>query len=331
MNNLYQRLGVETIATTEEIKTAYRKLVLQYHPDRNKSPDSEEIFLRIKQAYQTLSNAKHRAEYDSSLSSKHSDDELSILISDDPKSFNTNDSSDFSQSSTVYLKEKPIDLNIYASIEINLADLYNGAVKWLEVTRKIRCTGQQCSELEGRCLVCYGKRMITSKKRIRMEISACHEPPPEYRYQYQGDESLDPRLAPGDVVIRPQLIEHTIYRRRNQHLIYDKQITAQELLCGLIFELPALDNRIWKFSLLDQVAQLGGYYVARGFGMCLGTNNKRGDLLINIKLRPPRRLCTEKEDWNSSWQDLNRDDKTNQCVPLEFLTQAEHSHIFIGQ
>jgi DnaJ-class molecular chaperone len=333
MSNLYSLLGVEPNATLEQIKIVYRQLVLKYHPDRNKAPASEELFLRIKQAYQTLSNPEQRAAYDRQLNGpsvsnlpEEEDDEVSILISDDV----VKGPSDFSAKQTNYAG-KPVDLNIYATIDVHLSDLYNGAVKWLEVSRRVRCAAEQCSELKTRCLSCSGKRTITVKKRIRMEISACHEPPPEYRFQNQGDEALDPRMPPGDVIITPVLVEHTVYRRRGQHLIYDKQISAQDLLCGVVFELPSLDTRIWRFSLLDQVAQLGAYYVARGFGMCLGINNKRGDLLINIKLRLPRRLCTEREDWLASWQELNRDDKTNQCVALEFLSQAEHSHIFMDK
>lgn len=236
MSNLYALLGVDSNATTEQIKIVYRQLVLKYHPDRNKSPASGELFLRIKQAYQTLSNPAQRAEYDRDLSrpltNKQDDDELSILISDDStQSGIPSTPSEFAAKQDSYAT-KSVDLNIYATIDVHLNDLYNGAIKWLEVSRRVRCAAEQCVELKSRCLSCSGKRAITVKKRIRMEISACHEPPPEYRYQNQGDESLDPRVPPGDVIISPVLVEHTVYRRRGQHLIYDKQISAQDLLCG---------------------------------------------------------------------------------------------------
>lgn len=57
-------LGVQKDATKEQIKGAYRKLALQYHPDRNKSPGAEERFKEISEAYAVLSDDAKRAQYD---------------------------------------------------------------------------------------------------------------------------------------------------------------------------------------------------------------------------------------------------------------------------
>ncbi|TMI48904.1 molecular chaperone DnaJ, partial [Candidatus Bathyarchaeota archaeon] len=51
----YDVLGVEKGAGKDEIKSAYRKLALQYHPDRNKSPEATERFKEISEAYAILS------------------------------------------------------------------------------------------------------------------------------------------------------------------------------------------------------------------------------------------------------------------------------------
>jgi molecular chaperone DnaJ len=60
----YEVLGVEKGASKDQIKTAYRKLAMQYHPDRNKSPGAEEKFKEISEAYAVLSDDAKRAQYD---------------------------------------------------------------------------------------------------------------------------------------------------------------------------------------------------------------------------------------------------------------------------
>lgn len=65
-NNPYQVLGVERTAGQDEIKTAYRKLALRYHPDRNPGdPEAEERFKEVSQAYATLRDPASRTRFDS--------------------------------------------------------------------------------------------------------------------------------------------------------------------------------------------------------------------------------------------------------------------------
>ncbi len=60
----YEILGVPRNASQEEIKRAYKRLARQYHPDVNKSPEAEERFKEINEAYQVLSDPEKRAQYD---------------------------------------------------------------------------------------------------------------------------------------------------------------------------------------------------------------------------------------------------------------------------
>lgn len=60
----YELLGVERTANADEIKSAYRKLALKYHPDRNKEEGAAEKFAQINEAYAVLSDEEKRAHYD---------------------------------------------------------------------------------------------------------------------------------------------------------------------------------------------------------------------------------------------------------------------------
>ena len=60
----YEVLGISKSASKDEIKSAYRKLAKQYHPDINKSPDAPEKFKEVQEAYDVLYDDQKRAQYD---------------------------------------------------------------------------------------------------------------------------------------------------------------------------------------------------------------------------------------------------------------------------
>ena len=60
----YEVLGLQRDASKDQIKDSYRKLAMQYHPDRNKAPEAEEKFKEISEAYAVLSDDEKRQKYD---------------------------------------------------------------------------------------------------------------------------------------------------------------------------------------------------------------------------------------------------------------------------
>jgi molecular chaperone DnaJ len=62
--DFYDILGVQKGADKDDIKAAYRKMALQFHPDRNKSPEAEEKFKEVSEAYAVLSDDEKRKQYD---------------------------------------------------------------------------------------------------------------------------------------------------------------------------------------------------------------------------------------------------------------------------
>ena len=101
----YDCLGLPRDATQEEIRHAYRQLVLRLHPDKNVNKGETELFIDIQQAFERLSDPKKKAEYDQKLPPEPT--------VDSPLSINTY----YSQPSLVRLSEPQL---IYTLLELNI-------------------------------------------------------------------------------------------------------------------------------------------------------------------------------------------------------------------
>lgn len=128
MNNYYEILGVSKDATQDEIKKVYRKLALQYHPDKN--PDGGDKFREISEAYETLSDIVKRKEYDFKLDNPNYGQQ-SNHVNDMFNSF-FNRHTNFNQRN-MRVPEKLIDLNV------GVLESYNNSSKTINYLRKDKC------------------------------------------------------------------------------------------------------------------------------------------------------------------------------------------------
>lgn len=156
MTDLYDTLGVSKTCSEQELKKAYRKLALKYHPDRNPSKDSEEKFKDISSAYDILSNKEKRDLYDKygmeglQTHAAHSQDNPFNLFSNF-----------FSNSSSQFTNQKTRTKDKVEKIGIDLEDIYNNKVYSLNINKKVICnmclgTGAKERHLVKTCDKCNG-------------------------------------------------------------------------------------------------------------------------------------------------------------------------------
>ncbi|MBC7112690.1 MAG: molecular chaperone DnaJ [Candidatus Methanomethyliales bacterium] len=149
----YEILGVPRNATKEQIKDAYRRLAMQYHPDRNKSPDAEEKFKEISEAYAVLSDDEKRRQYDllgrADFGQYYTQEDIfrgadfeSIFREmgfgfDIGDLFNMFFGGDFARRAYARQVTRGRDLNY--NLEISLEEAFRGTEKEIEVPRTERC------------------------------------------------------------------------------------------------------------------------------------------------------------------------------------------------
>jgi molecular chaperone DnaJ len=173
----YEVLGVSKSATEEEIKKAYRKKAIQYHPDKNPGDkEAEEKFKEAAEAYEVLSNADKRARYDqfghagmSGAGGGFSGGGMSMedIFANFGDLFGGHFGDifggGFGGGSTSSRVRKGSDLRV--RIKLNLKEIANGAEKKIKVKKHVSCSHCNGSGAEGNsyssCSRCKGTGRIT--------------------------------------------------------------------------------------------------------------------------------------------------------------------------
>ncbi|KEG10195.1 heat shock protein DnaJ [Trypanosoma grayi] len=276
----YDALGVSPDASVEDIKRAYRRLALKYHPDKNKDPGSQEKFKEVSVAYECLSDPEKRSRYDQ-FGEKGVDMEGGGF---DP----TDIFASFFGGSRARGEPKPKD--IVHELSVPLESFYTGKTVKLAITRDRLCStcggsgskvpnvSATCKDCSGRgvklitrpigpgfiqqmqvacpkcqgkgtyikeedkCGVCKGQQISKDKKLFEIAIEKGMHRGDNVTFRGEGDQIPGVRLS-GDIIIIFDEKPHSVFTRKGDHLLMEHTISLAEALTGFTLNIKHLDGR----------------------------------------------------------------------------------------
>lgn len=251
----YETLGVPKGASDEEIKKAYRKLAMKYHPDRGGDTAK---FKEVEEAYRVLSDAEARAEYDTPKQNYGRMDGFGV-----PPGFEGFFHQFGGNFSDLFRPQRPRnrDLNFHA--RVTLEDAFNGRELMVSF---YKANGQE--------------------KILNVKIPPGIQNGMTLRLQGVGDDSL-PHAQVGDVLVTIEVVQHPEFRRQGDDLIKDIEISCIDAMLGKEINIDTIDGK----TLTGKVppgTQPDSILNIPNQGMPNMNNpNSRGRLLLQIKMTVP--------------------------------------------
>ncbi|KAJ1508880.1 DnaJ sub B member 13 [Coelomomyces lativittatus] len=304
-HDFYARLRIPKASDSVTIHHAFRKLVLELHPDRNPS-NSADVFTKLCEAYEVLSNPLTRGVYDlfgkegleMGIPSVEGQPEFKgYVYHGNPqltfKSFFGSDNvfheifkSRLYQEGTgvqsmgfTALNPPPIHSPpIHLEVCVTLIELYHGTTKLIPWTRKVH---QQ--PWKGNLKVC---------------IDPGTEPNTQYVFPKYGDEA--PNSIPSDVVVHLKFQPHPRFQLTVDHeLKYLHKVSLEQALVGFTLSIPTLDGRTLAIT-VPEIVSPG--YVKRisgeGFPKLQSDGSiTHGDLIIEFQIVFPNYLSLKQKEW----------------------------------
>jgi molecular chaperone DnaJ len=322
VEDYYQLLGVSRESSPDEIKKAYRKLALQYHPDKNPNdPSAEERFKQINQAYSVLSDPDKRAHYDRYGTETPGAEAAGQGFGD---IFNLFEQVFGVRGAGGGRAARGEDLE--TEVELTLEEALHGKEVELSYQRQVPCQTCQgkggkrepCQSCRGRgvveqvqqsffgavrtqvpcvacrgqgsrlieaCTDCRGQGRLERKEQLKVTIPAGIDDNQILRVSGMG--SLHTGGA-GDLFVRVNLQPHPHLKREGSHLYYALPLGLAQAALGSKVQIPSLDG------LIDLEIPPGTgpneVFEMEGKGMPQPGRRGRGQLRVVVDLKVPKNL-----------------------------------------
>ncbi|XP_044269674.1 dnaJ protein homolog 1-like [Tribolium madens] len=298
--DFYKILGINKNASDDEIKKAYRKLALQYHPDKNKSPGAEEKFKEIAEAYEVLSDKKKRDVYDA-----YGEEGLkggvpgggpsgfTYTFHGDPRAtfaqfFGSADpfqnlfefeEGGFSDTFTLFtgMISKAQDPPIEYDLNVCLEDILHGCTKNIKISRNV---------VEGN-----GQRR-REEKMLTINIKPGWKAGTRITFLKEGD--IFPNKIPADVVFIVRDKPHPVFKREGSDLRYTASISLKQALCGGFVTIPTLSEKTIRLELGPETIKPTTLKRIPGQGLPFPKEpSKRGDIIVDFNIKFPDKLTQQ--------------------------------------
>ncbi|KAJ7973039.1 DnaJ protein like [Quillaja saponaria] len=310
----YDVLQVPKGASDEQIKRAYRKLALKYHPDKNQgNEEANKKFAEISNAYEVLSDGDKRSIYD-----RYGEEGLKQHAASGGRGggmgMNINDLfSDFFGGGSMEEEEKIVKGDdVIVELDATLEDLYMGvSLKvWREKNvlkpapgkRRCNCRNQvyhkqigpgmfqQMTELV--CEQCPNVKFEREGYFITVDIEKGMQDGQEVVFYEDGEPIIDGE--PGDLRFRIHTAAHDIFRREGNDLHTTVTITLVQALVGFEKTIKHLDEHLVDISSkgITTPKEVRNF---KGEGMPYHLSSKRGDLYVKFEVLFPTSLTEDQK------------------------------------